>query len=202
MTTITDTNMNTNQQVNKNVFRFKFDEQLTTIMQEFARVHKHDSRVDFKENFEDWFKSNEESIAREQRRLAEIGFNDDIKNKVFRSIKYYYVKISPNENTSQRIRPDKYVQHSREFANISISYINDKCIPQSKSPHNSYIDFIQDHEDDINLEINRLMENNNLSNDDAKSKIKKTFKNHYFQLNKKIKNNDNNNNNNNEQNNI
>lgn len=196
MTTITDTNMNnnmnTNQQINNNVFRFKFDDQLSTIMQEFARIHKHDSRVDFKENFEEWYNSNEESIAREQRRLTEIGFNDDIKNKVFRSIKYYYVKRTPNENTtSQKIRPDKYVQHSREFANISISYINDKCIPESKSPHKSYIDFIQDHEDDINLEINRLMENNNLSNDDAKSKIKKTFKNHYFQLNKKTKNNDN-----------
>ena len=55
MTTITNTNMTNNNLINTNVFRFKFDEQLSSDMQEFARIHKHDSRVDFKENFEESF---------------------------------------------------------------------------------------------------------------------------------------------------
>tara|TARA_Y100000816_G_C26050374_1_gene550665 strand:+ start:51 stop:659 length:609 start_codon:yes stop_codon:yes gene_type:complete len=199
MTTITNTNMTNNNLINTNVFRFKFDEQLSSDMQEFARIHKHDSRVDFKENFEEWYNSNEESITREQRRLQEIGFNDDIKIKLFRSIKYYYVKRTPtqNNNETSKNRPEKYVQHTREFAAISTSYISEKCIVQSKSPHNSYKDFCEDHEHDINNEINNLMEKYDLSNENATLKIKKTFKNHYFQLNKKTKNNNHNDNDNN-----
>jgi hypothetical protein len=31
-----------------NVFRFKLDGEITEIMKEFARIHKHDSRLDLK----------------------------------------------------------------------------------------------------------------------------------------------------------
>lgn len=168
----------------QNIFRFKFEQDLTHEMQNFARIHKHDSRIEFKENFDDWFNNNSELINREKFRLDSIGYDDDIKVKLFRSIKYYYVKKSPTKTTEKATRPMKYVQHQKEFTQNITNYISNECIPFKKSPKDSYKSFLEGFENEIKSEVNILNENFNLSKEDSENKIKKTFKNQYFQLNK------------------
>jgi hypothetical protein len=168
----------------QNIFRFKFDHDLTNEMQHFAKIHKHDSRLDFKENFDDWFNNNSELINREKNRLDSIGYDDDIKVKLFRSIKYYYVKKSPTKIQVRATRSVKYLQHQKEFTQNITSYISTECIPIKKSPKDSYQSFIERFNNEISTEINNLNEKFSLSKEHAENKIKKTFKNQYFQLNK------------------
>jgi hypothetical protein len=176
--------MTTPETEQQNIFRFKFDNDLTDEMQNFARIHKHDTRLDFKENFDEWFNNNIELINRERFRLDSIGYEDDIKVKLFRSIKYYYVKKSPTKTTEKATRPMKYVQHQKEFTQIITNYISNECIPFKKSPKDSYKSFLESFENEITSEVNILNEKFNLSKEDSENKIKKTFKNQYFQLNK------------------
>jgi len=177
--------MTTPETDQQNVFRFKFYQDLTDEMQNFARIHKHDSRLDFKENFDEWFNNNSELINREKFRLDSIGYEDDIKVKLFRSIKYYYVKKSPTKSPEKATRSVKYVQHQREFTQIITTYISSECIPLKKSPKDSYKSFLERFNNEISTEINNLNEKFNISKEDSENKIKKTFKNQYFQLNKK-----------------
>ena len=176
--------MTTHETEQQNIFRFKFDDNLTVEMQNFARIHKHDSRLDFKENFEDWFNNNSELINREKFRLDSIGYEDNIKVKLFRSIKYYYIKKSPNKTTEKATRPMKYIQHQKEFTHIITNYISTECIPLKKSPKDSYKSFLEGFENEIISEINQLNEKFDVLKEPAENKIKKTFKNQYFQLNK------------------
>ena len=168
----------------QNIFRFKFEKGLCDEMQNFARIHKHDSRLDFKENFDEWFNNNSELIDREKIRLDSIGYDDDIKVKLFRSIKYYYVKKSPTKIQEKATRSVKYVQHQKEFTQTITNYISNECIPFKKSPKDSYKSFIENFNNEITGEVNILNEKFNLSKEDAENKIKKTFKNQYFQQNK------------------
>lgn len=221
----------------RNTFRFKFDPEISDSMQEFARIHRLDSRVDFKDNFDKWFQKNTELISREETRIENMGYTDDIRVKLFRSIKYYYVKkprsrmsgagvieaievIATTEATeatevteateatvvneateatvvteatasapapgSGKGRPDKYIQHQREFKLAVNEYILQTCKPTGKSPKDGYASFVTDCAAIIQDETTALVEKFNLSTENAGLKIKKTFKNQHFQ-NYKIK---------------
>lgn len=169
-----------------NVFRFKFNDELSSYMAEFARIHKNESRNDFKENFDLWFNENNKIIHNEQSRLNNIGFNDDIKTKIFRSIKYYYVKKNAIPNNPKQ-RNNKYMQLNKDFINNTYDFIIRNCISQNISPKKSYDHFTVSLADSINNESSRLMNIYNVSIEEAHEKIKKNFKNIFFQINYKKK---------------
>ncbi len=175
----------------QNIFRYKFDNHISDMMCEFARIHRLDSRNDFKENFEEWFVANNEIIEREKVRLDVIGCSDNIHTKLFRSIKYYYAKKknapSKTKTGTEKKRPDKYIQHTKEFKDNVATFIKDRCfIECGQSPKKGYELFLVDSDACawIDKERARLQESCGISTEDAVIKIKKTFKNSYFQINK------------------
>ena len=232
---INNTNMNTNMKevtatepeidFQRNTFRFKFDPEITDSMMEFARIHRLDSRVDFKDNFDKWFQKNTDLISREETRIENMGYTDDIRIKLFRSIKYYYAKKPKSRMSSAKVtkvtkvdgvteatvvtedtkvdgvtedtedtteatsapgsgkgRPEKYIQHQREFKLSVNEYILQKCKPFGKSPKDGYASFVADCTTIIQDETTILVDKFNLSTEDAGLKIKKTFKNQHFQI--------------------
>jgi len=227
----------------RNTFRFKFDPEITDSMMEFARIHRLDSRVDFKDNFDKWFQKNTDLISREETRIENMGYTDDIRIKLFRSIKYYYAKKPKSRMSSAKVtkvtkvdgvteatvvtedtkvdgvtedtkvdgvtedtkvdgvtedtedtteatsapgsgkgRPEKYIQHQREFKLSVNEYILQKCKPFGKSPKDGYASFVADCTTIIQDETTILVDKFNLSTEDAGLKIKKTFKNQHFQI--------------------
>lgn len=199
----------------RSTFRFKFGPIISDSMQEFARIHRHDSRVNFRDNFDNWYQKNSELISREENRIENMGYTDDIKVKMFRSIKYYYIKKNrmklPNPlptiethpsivtdtpthddvvTTSQgmsrgKVRPEKYIQHQQSFKDTINQYVLERCIPTGKSPKDGYAAFVIDNLDVVETETLALIDKYNLTTEDASSKIKKTFKNQHFQHNRK-----------------
>tara|TARA_B100001063_G_scaffold231974_2_gene246592 strand:- start:355 stop:978 length:624 start_codon:yes stop_codon:yes gene_type:complete len=171
---------------NNNVFRFKFNDELCSYMAEFARIHKNEARNDFKENFDLWFNENNEIIHNEQSRLSNIGFNDNIKTKIFRSIKYYYAKKNAIPNNPKQ-RNNKYMQLNKDFINNTSDFIIRNCISQNISPKKSYETFTISLADSIDIESSRLINTYNVSIEEAHEKIKKNFKNIFFQISYKKK---------------
>lgn len=181
------------------VFRFKLDPSLCADMAEFARIHRHDSRPDFRENFDEWYVAQHETIGREADRLESIGYTADLKVKLFRSIKYYYMKRDRGEigtrgeigvpNNTHPTRPTKYIQLDRDFAADIVDFITLRCVPSKTRPKDGYAAFLDAYAIEVETEVNRIVGTHDLTVESATTKIKKTFKNHYFQVNKRANNN-------------
>ena len=76
------------------IHRFNFSNNLNKEVQLFANKHMYDTKEIFKENFIEWCDSPHINnlIQEESEYLNRSKYNTDIKTKIYRSIKYYYVK--------------------------------------------------------------------------------------------------------------
>jgi hypothetical protein len=76
------------------VFRYNFDEGFMDELTAFAKVHEHDSRLDFKDAWKTWMTENKELVDAETDRLVQLGFAGDVADKMFKSVRYYFRKKS------------------------------------------------------------------------------------------------------------
>ena len=111
MQTIQDTNSRTmeniqiNNKPNKEIYRFKFSTLMMKHMTTFSNLHKLEDKKEFKESFNNWYDENNEIIRDEIKSLIDKGFQGDeekIKNKMYRSVRYYYKKKAENPNTNNK----------------------------------------------------------------------------------------------------
>ena len=55
-------NDNENELFEINIFRYKFDEDFTSELYKFSKIHQYDHRKDFKEAWNIWIEENEELV--------------------------------------------------------------------------------------------------------------------------------------------
>ncbi len=72
------------------VFRFKFTQEIMNMLQEFAQIHKYDDKETYKEAWDNWTKEKEDIIKSEEIRITNLGWKGNIKNKMYKSAKYYF----------------------------------------------------------------------------------------------------------------
>ena len=65
----------------KNIFRYKFADNVVEAIHRFAKVHQFDDRKDYRENWEKWVKENSSLIADEEKRISNLGYNKCIIEK-------------------------------------------------------------------------------------------------------------------------
>ena len=80
--------------VNVNIFRYKFTDEFTGELFQFSKVHQYDHRKDFKEAWNIWTEDNDNIVGEEVRRLTNLGYDGDILDKMFKSARYYFRKKS------------------------------------------------------------------------------------------------------------
>ena len=160
------------------VFRFKFSENVLEHMKQFARIHKFDDRKDFKESWESWTQNNASMIEEETSRLQGMGFEDDVNDKMYKSVRYYYRKKSNTKQEPKQRR--KYTSIGKDvLAIIDRHIINgiDEC-PDFK-PSDGYAEFIESNKDAILPSFDKLR-GDGLEKEQITNKLKKTYKNRYF----------------------
>jgi hypothetical protein len=164
-------------------FRFKFSEEIMTEISEFARIHRYDSKDDFKEAWSKWTGENARLISAEQDRLSAIGFDGDIIKKMYVSARYYFKNKTDVDEAPKKRR--KYVTIDKTFIKLIDQYINTAIQNGDESiykPANCFQEFIQENEEQTTILVRKLASDDNLENSDIIAKIKKTFKNRYFVL--------------------
>tara|TARA_B110000285_G_scaffold64665_1_gene74307 strand:- start:23 stop:628 length:606 start_codon:yes stop_codon:yes gene_type:complete len=186
----------------KSVYRYKFSTELTGALTNFATLHQFDEKTVYKESWERWCGDNQELINGENERLSRIGYNYDIIKKMYRSARYYYGKKrsndeneneneTENENNETTTTQDSTEQRTtRTYSNIRKEF--SESIKQHiqanintnthVSPADSYTGFKAIYLNEIANECSYLQQTYNLSMEIAINKIKKTYKNKYFQL--------------------
>ena len=88
-------------QQNNNIqtLRFVYTDEITELLNNFANEHHNDERKKFKTEWNNWVQQKEikDKLSNEVERLKKLGMENDIMDKMFKSVKYYYCKKSQNK---------------------------------------------------------------------------------------------------------
>ena len=161
--------------MNTKVYRYKFSQEFTNAMQKFIDIHRFDEIKVFKEAWNKWYCKNMILINNEQRHLEGMGYNGDVKLKMYKSARYYY-KNKSLEKTVPKKR--KVYIH----LNKSLLVLMDDYIKQNKEkPSIAYENFAKLYLKEIKETQTKLLKQS-LCNKVISAKIKKTFKNRCFRM--------------------
>jgi hypothetical protein len=169
-------------------FRFKFSNSITELLLNFSQQYKFNKTDEFKENWDNWTNENQDEIYREKYRLESLGYNGDIIDKMYKSVRYYYCKKNTYSNEIKEKRR-KYISKNESFINLIDTFIKNNCNKDNKNeyivcnlkPSDGWAIFNHTYTSEIEQEIERVLEyNNDMSRNDIILKIKKTFNNRYY----------------------
>ena len=154
------------------IFRFKLSDELIASMHHFATVHKHDDLKTFKESFDAWYTSEDIAllIQNENEKLRENGYKGDVRNKIFKSIRYYYRKKGTNNEPEIKKERVKSFYLPKEMFEYIDRIIQNKLHTKPSTLFTTFLETYQD-----NQLVQEYVEKN-------ESKVKKAFKNRIFKL--------------------
>ena len=162
------------------IYRYKFTQQIVDLLTEFGKTHQYDPKKIYKEAWEDFINNNNEVLEREVRRLANLGYQGDCYDKMYKSGRYYFRKKSLTKTEPKKRR--KYISCDRELLDAMDDHIEVGLRNNDFKPALGYDDFVVENTNMILDEITRMI-NNGFDNKEAiVKKIKKTYKNRYFQI--------------------
>ena len=120
------------------IFRFKFSNEFTAQMSNFAKIHQFDDRKSFKEAWENWIKDEDIAILinSEQKQLYNTGYEGDVLSKMFKSARYYYRKKKDNLDTVPR---KEYIGSSFKMLELMDNHIKSKHITKKLQKNNQLI---------------------------------------------------------------
>lgn len=167
----------TDTQQTQNIYRFKFTDQIMDYLTSFAKQHQYVDRKTYKEAWLTWINENEDIISEECCRLEKLGYDGDVKDKMFKACRYYFRK-KPNNKPEPKSRKN-YVTIDPEILMIMDEHIRRNMDNADYSPAKGYSNFCEVNMNNLIDEVGRLVENG-LSKDEIAGKIKKTYKNRYF----------------------
>lgn len=164
----------------RKIHRFTFSDDIIEPMQYFSRIHKHDTRADFKEAWKTWMTENSALIQGEKDRLTELGFTGDMEDKMYKSVRYYFCKKPAKAPAKETKKRRKYV-----FMNKDLLSQMDRHIASNLDQDYTFKasfgfeEFIDTNQDMIDDQV-QLFLRADLTKDEASQKLKKTYKNRYF----------------------
>jgi hypothetical protein len=169
----------------KPIFRYTFSDGCNTVLYKFAKIHQYDDRQVFKDAWEEW--SNQvdiySMIQNEIIILMEKGFMGDIKDKMYKSARYYFRKKPSMDNKKEKERKE-YIGFSSKLLQSMDEHIR-TIMKDNLKPAKAYDDYchIDHHKTIIMDEIQCLKQNQiEIKKEELVIKFKKTYKNRFFQL--------------------
>ena len=165
---------------NSRIYRFKFTDDITLAIYNFAKLHQFDDRPTYKEAWKEWLDTHEEEVHRECRRLTELGYDGNIESKMYKSGRYYFRTKSSDEVEPKERRT--YVPTTPDLIDSMNTHINMHYNTPDYTPALGYDDFCKSYKYELTQEINYLKEQGITDPKEISAKIKKTYKNRYFQF--------------------
>ena len=174
---------------NKKIFRYKLSDDINDALAQFTSLYRFNNRKDLKENWTKWCLENTVIIQEEERRLLNLGYTGNCVTKMFTSVRYYHIKkanehkdteqINDNESSSNKKR--KYFTLDKKILVIIDDHIRANMENNNFKPANSSRDFTGIH-NEIIKETRDLFVSKGFTEEDFDIKLKKTYKNRYFNL--------------------
>lgn len=160
-------------------FRFKFSDTFQTELNAFAQLHRYDNRHCFKEAWEVWVERRDSLVSIECERLKNAGYIGNPIDKMYKSARYYFRK---KKNTTEKPKQRrKYVSLEQSMIELMDEHVLLLARNQNFKPSNAFDNFCDEYQKEITDEITRLYTQKYLTESEISEKIKKTYKNRYFQ---------------------
>lgn len=178
------------QETSLPIFRYTFSDEFNEVLYEFAKIHQYDDRHAFKDAWEEWSTriNIDFLIQKEITTLIEKGFEGDIKDKMYKSARYYFRKKPSTDNKKEKERKE-YIGFSSKILKSMDEHITTILKENRKmAPAKAYEEYCQtDHHKNIIMEEIQLLKQNQkeINKEELVIKFKKTYKNRLFQLCKK-----------------
>ena len=196
----------------KNINRFKFSCEFIGEINRFCESNYHLNDDDFKDKFNKWKIINSDLLSNQESYLKSLGYSGSFIQKLNKSVYHYFKKvciskcdtkkstdnsskssnhfdknIDTNSNiTFKNIKIRDYIILDFEFLQLIDSHINRHISEKSKiKPSILFDEFKIIYSNEINEQIKKL-EIILLNIDKCNSKIKKTYQNRYYNINKKL----------------
>lgn len=175
--------------VNVKTIRHTFTENVVEKLKYFSNLHQNDKSKEYRESWKKWINNEEikEILNKEVVRLSDAGMSGDIMDRMYKSSRHYYRKKSKVEekvDNKQKERK-KYEGLSRVVLRNMDEHLvcmirkNIKDGTVIVSPQKLFEEYILDNKNEID-EISFT------TTDDVMNKIKKTFKNRFYNMKVKI----------------
>lgn len=156
------------------IFRFNFSEEFNKELDYFSKMHKYEDRTDFKENWKEWIEENDYLINEERKRLRNLGYDGNIEDKMYKSVRYYFRKKTPKTEPVER---GARIVVGKDLLRQIDHHIKNNNFNENYTPQIAYEEFCNKYIDLINYEIEQL----NMGDDNLmQNKIKKTYKNRFY----------------------
>jgi hypothetical protein len=185
-------------------FRFKFSPEFSSELETFSKINQHEDRHRFKSNWDIWCMAHGNLIQLEIDNLNKTGYTGDILDKMFKSARYYFrkkvMKSEPirkeawgneeegnsREKNNKEDQPKKhYIRMSKTILDCMDQHISANINTPDYKPSTGYENFCETCMNELKEEIVRLIalnkDNPTFQTDNIRVKIKKTYKNRYYQ---------------------
>jgi hypothetical protein len=159
------------------IYRYNFSPEMIEKILFFSKKNEYEDRKEYMERWELWCEENKEEIQEEEQRLIDLGYTGDVLTKMYKSSRYYFRK-----KTLVKVEPKKrnqYIYLSGDLLEKMDEYI---LANLTVKPKDMFLQFSELYSELIQESILELNEKNMYEREDIEFKIKKTFKNRYFNL--------------------
>ena len=174
------TQYKTNDENNTSVYRYKLEPHIVAAVTRFAKIHQFDTRSDYKDAWKIWCEEENGMIEREMRRLANLGYDGDVLDKMYKAGRYYFRTKKLNEDKKPKQRRH-YVSMDATVLDAMDDHIRARHDDDDFTPANGYDWFVSKNTALLLCEIKRLIEEEpELKASYISSKVKKTYKNRYY----------------------
>jgi hypothetical protein len=162
------------------VLRFKFNDDFVKELYNFSKIHQYDDRVSFKEAWNIWTQDHDENIYTEINRLNRLGYDGDIKDKMFKSARYYFRKKTTEKK--EPVKRREYINVSKDLLEQMDLHIKSHITDAEYTPKNGFNEFCIENSSILKESIKKICEDGITELSVIYDKIKKTYKNRYFML--------------------
>lgn len=164
------------------IYRYNFSKEFLNKLKKFSKDHKYNDLHEFNDYWEKWKKTYQEYILMETRLLRNSGYSGNINSKMYTSVRYYL----KNASKKNPVKRKKYVGLDKSFLKTMDENIVEMFKDNIK-PNDGFLEFMKEEKyksvlKSLILKLNSL----NMSNKDIHDKIKKTYKNRFYQMKKKL----------------
>ena len=181
----------------KKIFRYKLTDTVNDALALFTNVNRFNDRKEIKTAWQEWCNTHCALILDETRRLENLGWvgdDDTVKKKMWTSVRYYHMKkenktidgvvdgthVSDTNDDNVKKRR-KYITLDKMFLELIDRHINEQLTHDTFTPARSYELFVDAYDDNIKHAI-KSMADKGLEEADFAFKLKKTYKNRYFNI--------------------
>ena len=159
--------------------RFKFSESFSETIEEFTRIHKFNKPKDFKESWIEWRDENNSIIKKELKCLQTKGYQGNIYDKIYKSIRYYHKNKTTSEKKEKKRKP--YIGLERSVLDAMDIQITSYMENRDSKPSDGFTKFMDSLSKEIlDKQVKTLKGNGYDTKQDILNKFKKTYKNRYF----------------------